>query len=743
MEKKMGIYICTGCGIGDAIDVEPIKELVGEEFDISICKEHPFLCGSEGIELIKQDISNEGVNTVILCACSPRVNHDAFDFGPDIIVERVNLREHVAWSQPPKEEDTQMLAEDYVRMGCAKAKDMEIPEPYKAEEEYSKDILVVGGGLAGMTAALEVARAGYNAIIVEREERLGGFLNKMKKRMAPPYEELYDTGLEELVKEVEENSSIKVYTSSTVEKISGAPGLFSVEIKNNGNIVQERAGAIIQATGWKPYDPKRLEHLGYGRLKDVVTNVELEEMASNGGIKRPSDGQAPKNVLFVQCAGQRDPEHLPYCSSVCCLVSLKQAAYIKEQDPEAVCYILFKDMRTVGQAEEFYKKSQLDGNIFIRGSITEVGEEDGKLFIEADDEFLGEKIRVGELDMIVLATGMVPSSKPETIPKIKAPEGAEGADEEGMIEVLPDSGFYAERALNLEYRQGPELPTLRYGFPDSHFICFPYETRRTGIYAAGCLRRPMETARVIDDATGAAMKAVQCVEMTERGVSVHPRSGDMSYPEVNLQRCTQCKRCTEECPFGAINEDEKANPLFNPTRCRRCGTCMGACPERVISFKNYSVQIIGNMINAIQVPEEDEEKPRIVVFVCENDAYPALDMAGIKRMKWSPYVRFVPVRCLGSLNLVWIADALSRGIDGILLLGCRHGDDYQCHFIKGSELATVRLSKISETLDRLALESERVRFEEVGISDYWRIPNIIEDFMKTIEEVGPNPYKGW
>ncbi|RLB12594.1 MAG: heterodisulfide reductase subunit A, partial [Deltaproteobacteria bacterium] len=613
----------------------------------------------------------------------------------------------------------------------------------KAEEEYSKDILVVGGGLAGMTAALEVARAGYNAIIVEREERLGGFLNKMKKRMAPPYEELYDTGLEELVKEVEENSSIKVYTSSTVEKISGAPGLFSVEIKNNGNIVQERAGAIIQATGWKPYDPKRLEHLGYGRLKDVVTNVELEEMASNGGIKRPSDGQAPKNVLFVQCAGQRDPEHLPYCSSVCCLVSLKQAAYIKEQDPEAVCYILFKDMRTVGQAEEFYKKSQLDGNIFIRGSITEVGEEDGKLFIEADDEFLGEKIRVGELDMIVLATGMVPSSKPETIPKIKAPEGAEGADEEGMIEVLPDSGFYAERALNLEYRQGPELPTLRYGFPDSHFICFPYETRRTGIYAAGCLRRPMETARVIDDATGAAMKAVQCVEMTERGVSVHPRSGDMSYPEVNLQRCTQCKRCTEECPFGAINEDEKANPLFNPTRCRRCGTCMGACPERVISFKNYSVQIIGNMINAIQVPEEDEEKPRIVVFVCENDAYPAIDMAGIKRLKWSPYVRFIPVRCLGSLNLVWIADALSRGIDGILLLGCRHGDDYQCHFIKGSELATVRLSKISETLDRLALESERVRFEEVGISDYWRIPNIIEDFMKTIEEVGPNPYKGW
>lgn len=743
MEKKIGVYVCTGCGIGEAIDIAPIKELLDEEFDISICKEHKFLCGPEGIGLINKDISNEGVNTIVVCACSPRVNHDVFNFGTDRIVELVNLREQVVWSQPPGEEDTQMLAEDYIRMGCSKANDMELPEPYKAEEEYSKDILVVGGGLAGMTAALEAAKAGYNAIIVEKEDKLGGFLRKMKKRLAPPYEDLYDTGLEELVKEIGENPNIKVYTSATIEKISGAPGLFSVDIKSNGNITKEKVGAIIQATGWSPYDPKKLENLGYGKFKDVVTNVELEQMASNGGIKRPSDGQAPKNVLFIQCAGQRDPEHLPYCSSVCCLVSLKQAAYIKEQDPEAVCYILFKDMRTVGQAEEFYKKSQLAGNIFVRGSITDVGEAEGKLFVEAEDEFLGEKIRIEELDMIVLATGMVPRSKPETTPKIKAPEGAEGADEEGMIEVLPDSGFYATPALRLEYRQGPELPTLKYGFPDSHFICFPYETRRTAIYAAGCIRRPMETIRVMEDAAGAAMKAIQCIEMTEKGMAVHPRSGDMSYPEVNLQRCTQCKRCTEECPFGAINEDEKANPLFNPTRCRRCGTCMGACPEKIVSFKNYSVQMIGNMISKIHVPEEDEEKPRVIVFVCENDAYPAIDMAGVKRLSWSPYVRLIPIRCLGSLNLVWIADALSRGIDGILLLGCRHGDDYQCHFIKGSELATVRLSKISETLDRLALESERVRFEEVGISDYQRVPQIIEDFMKTIEEVGPNPYKGW
>ncbi len=743
MDKKTALYICTGCGIGDALDIEQLKEEGTGDFTIAEVKDHPFLCGAEGVELIKKDIEEEGVNTIIIAACSHRVNYDVFDFGPDKIVDRANLREHVAWSQPPGEENTQELAEDILRLSCARADNTQLPEPYSPEEEFSKDILVVGGGLAGMTVALETARAGYQAVLVEKEPQLGGFLARMKQRVTLPYKELTETGAEDLINEVTEHPKIKVYTSATVEKIEGGPGIYSVDIKSNGDAVSERVGAVVQATGWVPYDANKLGHLGYGQLKDVVTNVELEEMAAAGKITRPSDGSEVKNALFIQCAGSRDPEHLPYCSSVCCLVSMKQATYLKEQNPEGANYILYKDVRTVGQSEDFYRKAQEDGNIFIRGEAVNVDEEGGKLFVEADDELLGEKVKVEDLDLVVLAVGMVPASKPETTPRIKAPADTEGADEEGMIEVLPDSGFFANSALNLAYRQGPELPTLKYGFPDSHFICFPYETRRTGVYSAGCVKRPMETAKVLDDAAGAAMKALQCTELTSEGKAVHPRAGDTSFPEFNMQRCTQCKRCTEECPFGAINEDEKANPLPNPTRCRRCGVCMGACPERIISFKNYSVRMIGQMVKAVHVPEEDEEKPRVICLICENDAYPALDMAGIKRMKWSPYVRFIPLRCLGSMNLVWIADALSRGIDGILLLGCRHGDDYQCHFVKGSELAETRLGKVSETLDRLALESERVHFEEVGITDYEKIPNIIDTFMEKLEEVGPNPYKGW
>ncbi len=253
----------------------------------------------------------------------------------------------------------------------------------------------------------------------------------------------------------------------------------------------------------------------------------------------------------------------------------------------------------------------------------------------------------------------------------------------------------------------------------------------------------MDSAMAAEDAAGAAMKAVQCIEMAIRGEAVHPRAGDLSYPIFALQRCTQCKRCTEECPFGSLDEDEKGTPKFNVYRCRRCGICMGACPERIVSFKNYSVDMIASMVKAIEVPEESEDKPRIVVFACENDAYPALDLAGYKRLAHDASVRIIPLRCLGSLNIVWIADALSRGIDGVLLLGCKFGDDYQCHFVRGSELANRRLENVKETLQRLQLEAERIQLVQVGIDEYAHLPGIIDDFAARVRKIGPNPYKGF
>jgi quinone-modifying oxidoreductase subunit QmoB len=742
MEKKLAAYICTGCGIGDALDIEQLSKVATEENSVPLCRTHPNLCSQEGTDLIRKDMEGEGVNTLMIGACSPRVMYDVFNF-ENCIVDRVNLREQVVWSQKPGEEDTQMMAEDYLRMSGAKVAAMELPEPYQPEEEISRDILVVGGGLTGMNAALEAAKAGYSVVLVEKEGQLGGFQNNVSQIATFPYQELQDSSLEDLIRSVSENEKITVYTGATVEKASGGPGVFQVSIKQNGSMAEHRIGAIVMAAGWKPYDPNKLDaKLGFGTSPNVITNTMFEEFSREGRITRLSDGQDVNNVAFLQCAGQRDPEYLPYCSSVCCTTALKQALQIKVQNPDANIYVIYKEMRTPGQAEDLYRRAQEAGVIFIRCQDPVVKANNGRVNVEALDELLGETVLIEDLDLVVLATGMKPATAfgRDVSKELLAEEGEEKEEE---LEEVPLDVIRRSNILNLEYRQGPEPPALKYDFPDSHFICFPYESRRTGVYAAGCVRRPMGIASATEDAGGAVMKAIQCIELTSRGAAVHPRAGDLTYPEFAMQRCTQCKRCTVECPFGAINEDEELNPLPQPTRCRRCGVCMGACPERIISFKNYSVAMVGNMVKAIHVPEEDEEKPRILVLACENDAYPALDMAGINRMTYNAWVRVIPMRCLGSMNLVWIADSLSRGIDGIILLACQHGDDYQCHFIKGSELANIRLSKVSETLERLALESDRVRYENVSIIDYHKLPALLDEFAKKLEEVGPNPFKGW
>ncbi|RJP18805.1 MAG: FAD-dependent oxidoreductase [Candidatus Abyssobacteria bacterium SURF_5] len=643
-----------------------------------------------------------------------------------------------------------MMAADYLRMGIVKVQKTNPVEPFPESKDINKTILVVGGGIAGMTAALESAAAGYDVVLVEKSPQLGGWMAKLKKSTprTAPYDSIEDTGIEEKIKQVQQNERIKVFTSAQIESINGGPGVFDVKLKGDGDTF--RVGAIVQATGWKPYRPANLGHLGFGSLPNVITNVEMEEMAKSGSIARRSDGKKAKNVVFIQCAGSRDKNELSYCSSICCLNSLKQAAYVREQDPDAKAYIVYENMRTPGQYEYFYKKMQQDPGVFLtKGSVAGVKPNgDGSMEVEIKNSLLGEDILV-DADLVVLATGMLPNAADgEKIRAVKDARSFLASDQGGpQVEEMKKKiamweSHEGTEILNLNYRQGPDLPTLQYNYPDSHFICFPYETRRTGIYAAGAVRAPMDGLGSVEDATGAAFKAIQCVEMLSRGETVLPRAGDRSYPEFFLQRCTQCKRCTEECPFGTLNEDVKGTPLPNPTRCRRCGICLGACPERIISFKNYSVDQVASMIKAINVPDEFEEKPRVLVLACENDAYPAFDIAGQKGLKYSSFVRIIPVRCLGSVNVIWINEAFAKGFDGVMLFGCKYGDDYQCHFIRGSELMNTRGENVREKLKTMALENERVELHQVQISDWHKLPGLVNDFMEVIESVGMNPFKG-
>ncbi|RPI36393.1 MAG: CoB--CoM heterodisulfide reductase iron-sulfur subunit A family protein, partial [Nitrospiraceae bacterium] len=645
MEKKLGVYICGGCSIGEGLDLEKLSQVATKEYKAPICKTHPALCGEEGVNLIKQDIEAEGVNTIVIAACSGRVKFDVFDFGPANILERVNIREQVVWShdwtkqvqvktkdaegkeevktETQPNEDTQMLGQDYLRMGIVKANKMNQVDPYLLEN-VEKNILVIGGGITGMTAALEAANTGYVVTIIEKNAQLGGYAAKQRKQIPTkaPYSELEPTNIQEKIKEITNHPKITVKTGLEIARISGAPGQFAVSFKPTGTKSKwdvppkkkegeekteepvelpadqvkcedilnndpdaEVFGAVVVAAGGRPEDPSGYEHLGYGKFANVITNTMMEDAAFKGKIVRPSDGKEAKTVAFIQSPGlDGDDSDFPFCSSVTSLISLKQARYVREDYNDGKAFIFYKHMRTPGVYENFYKSMQNDEGVFLtRGEVKSVTENaDKSLTVEVDDTILGEKIAVN-VDMVVLATGMAPETKFEPV-------------------------------INLAYRQGPMFKDLELfdGYSDSNYICFPYETRRTGIYTAGNVRQTMTNGECVEDATGAALKAIQCLESTDRGMAVHPRSGDMSFPEFFFQRCTQCKRCTEECPFGALDDDEKGTPKPNPTRCRRCGTCMGACPERIISFKNYHIDMIGSMVKAIDVPDEDEEKYRIV-----------------------------------------------------------------------------------------------------------------------------------
>ncbi len=416
----------------------------------------------------------------------------------------------------------------------------------------AKPILVIGGGLAGITAALEAAEVGYRTILVEKEAYLGGRVIRTYRyfpKMCPP-----TCGFEINVRRLRRNPRITVHTLATVEEISGRAGKFKVKIKirpryvtgehslddsvaaqltserpNDFNLGMDKTkalymphdmayphvqvidqealsetdadtlrqvcppgaidlnmteeeidvevGAVIVATGWRPYDAGKIENLGFGRCENVITNVMMERLAAEGGptggeIVRPSDGKKAENVAFVQCAGSRDENHLPYCSAVCCMASLKQARYVREKNENSRATILYIDIRTIGRQEKFYYNMLADDNVsFVKGKVAEINEEPEtkNLMLDVEDTLLRENLRE-TFDMVVLATGIVPNTADQKIP------------------------------FELKYDE--------YGFIDG-------ATDVDGVYAAGCARHPCDVSRTTKDSTAAALRAIQCLKRGE------------------------------------------------------------------------------------------------------------------------------------------------------------------------------------------------------------------------------------
>lgn len=764
MAQNIGVYFDQQNILG-GLDADALAAGVRQKWgDLAkVVKTFPSL--AESVGEVQTDIEANALDGVLLCGASPRVDAELYRFtgqgGATVQIEHVNLREQCALCFPKNGEEAasaegeapellKLMATDYVNMGMARLSRTETPEA--AVVRGVRRILVIGGGWTGIHAAREASLSGYEVILVEKADKLGGAVNNIPvgSPLKSPWVDKQPTNLPDRIKELEQDPRISIYLNATVARLAGEPGQFKVEIVSGEKSFEHEAGAVVLAAGWTPLSEKYLEPMGLGKSPAIIhagqfarmlvegkvtakriafvldTSIAEKAFASEADAVRDEVEQAEAKGENAESDGQNMDKpyekvnlesirHLKYSNVVNSVGMLRQANIICDRtNDETQAFIIYKNMAIPGILERFYKQMQNRlGIMMTKADVTAIRDHGDRVVVSCANTLLGMDFDL-DVDLVVLPCGMTPVTAKDLV-------------------------------VNFDYRQGPDFPDLELfdGYADSNYICFPYETRRTGVYAAGCVRQPMTLDACAEDACGAVLKAIQCIEAGDHGVAVAPRSGDMSHPMFNFVRCTQCKRCTVECPFGALDDDEKGTPKPNPARCRRCGTCFGACPERVISFANYSIDQISSMIREVQVPKNfKQDGPRILILACENDAYPALDMAGLRHKTWSPYCRIIPVRCLGSVNAIWVADAMSKGFDGVLLLGCKYGDDYQCHFIKGSEICNRRRDNIAETLQKMAIEPERVEQMEVAVDDYDNVPGMIDAFVARITALGPNPFKG-
>lgn len=454
-------------------------------------------------------------------------------------------------------------------------------------------------------------------------------------------------------------------------------------------------GAIIVATGYQPFDARRKEEYGYGRYKNVVTNLEIERMLSaagptHGRVVSPSTGADIKSAAFILCVGSRDEQvGNPYCSKVCCMASIKNAMKLAEKYPDARISIHYIDIRAGGEMyEEYYKRAQELGVTFVRGRVAEVEESDGKTLIHYEDTLSGEKCS-DAIDLVVLAIGMEADKDSSQIGKML------------NLSTRPDRFFQSAH------------PKMR-----------PVETHTKGIFIAGCASGPKEIQVSIEQGTAAAAKASSLLHKGE--IEIEPTS---AYVLPDL--CDGCGICEKVCDFGRIKVKDLKSSV-DEVACRGCGACTAACPNSAIQVRNYTDEQI--MAQIREATKEKSEFPLIIGFLCHWCSYAAADLAGSLRIQYPTNMRNIRILCAGRVNPSFVLEALRRGADGVLVAGCRLGE---CHYTIGNICAVQRLNVLEKVLVDLGFDERRFRVAWIAASEGEKFAGIVKDFVKQLKEIGP------
>ncbi len=558
--KRIGVYICwCGSNIAKMVDVEMVSQHMAKISDVAISRNYKYMCSDPGQEQIIQDIKEFRLDRVVVAACSPRIHELTFRRALEnaglnpYLLEMANIREQVSWVHT----DKNMATLKAIALVAAAVNRVRWHEPLeKRQVDINPATLVIGGGIAGMTAALEVADAGKQAYLIEKTSHLGGTVAEVD--LTFPYFDSTQQVIRSIIERVQNHPNIKVFTQVVLNDIFGYIGNFRTKFASGEQYLELEFGHIVVATGLKPFDPSVIPEYGYSKYPNVITSFQFEKILKRGRIVT-SKGEDPKHVAIIHCVGSRNPKYHEYCSRTCCSTALKYSNQIRSALPHTTIYHIYADMRSYGKGcEELYCETSRKNVLFLmfdqQNEIPQIrkGTKDGypNLVIEVNEKLTGEKVLV-PADLVILMVAM---------------EAHEDAREVGHLTgtSMCGSSFFIEKHPKLD----------------------PVATTTEGVFIVGSCQAPKDIPNTVAQARAATARILA-------NISVGKMAVEVTTAQVSEDLCCGCQTCIGLCPYGAISyQEEKKVSKVNEILCKGCGTCGSSCPTGAIRCRHFTDQQI-------------------------------------------------------------------------------------------------------------------------------------------------------
>jgi len=678
-EIRIGVFVCDcGSNIAGVVNVPEVVEYAKGLNHVAFADEGKWSCSVDALAAMQESIKEHNLNRVVIASCTPRTHEPVFKqtvkeagLNP-YLLEFVSIREQVSWVHMNEPEVATEKAKDLVKMGVAKAALLEEGEEIRLP--VGKECMVIGGGMAGMTAALNIADQGFNAIVVEKAPQLGGLLNRIST-ISHNHEVL---SAEEIAKAraavVEAHPNIKVYTSAEIEEVNGYIGNYKVRIKSNGTRESFDTSTIIVATGMREIEPEG--QFLYGRDPRVVTQLQLEGMLKDNQV-----GDV-KNVVMINCVGSKNEAR--GCCNIGCPISVKNALSLKQRGAETKVYILYRDLSMVKEEHFNLDAAKGAGVKFVRfpdDRYPEVTKENGDLKVKVYDILLGREFAL-PADLLVLTVGF---EGDESIEAIK-----------GHLKVSSNAeGFFQERHIKL----GP--------------LDFPAD----GIALCGCAKNPKTLKETVEEGIGAAMRA--SIPMNNGYIEAEGIVAD-----IDLTDCNSCGLCWKRCPYGAIQVTEDKQPEVVKALCKGCGLCAADCPKECISIVHYSDE---QLLAQVEAALEENAEQKILGFVCHWCALGGVDMAGVSRLQYPPNARLIRVMCSARVPIKLIDRAFEMGAAGVLVAGCEFPT---CHYISGNYACESRVKRAKKIIAKKGHDPEKLWNVWCSAADGPKFANTMKEMAK-------------